>query len=174
MPNIESCHIATIRITVFKLGSCLFMFSVSMGGKNDILNIWLTLGIKFCRWGHQNIYQFFYTTDMLIPCCTGMQYKELVVGINLLLTPSDVPALVCGWGVFLFSFWPSFFGSCVFGSNQTQMDRGLTLWMSHCSADKNGLAKVWESQPFWCRPPTVSTQRCTSSPLFYANSCGSF
>lgn len=50
----------------------------------------------------------------------------------------------------------------------------LILWMSHYSADKNGFAKVWESQPLWCRPPTVSTQRCTSSPLFYANSCGSF
>lgn len=42
------------------------------------------------------MYQFFYSTDLLIPCCTGMQYKGLVVGINLLLTTSDVPGLVCG------------------------------------------------------------------------------
>lgn len=72
------------------------------------------------------MYQFFYFTDMLIPCCTGVQYKELVVGINLLPTTSDVPRfggrMRSSLSVFLLAQF--FFGSCVFGSNQTQMDCG--------------------------------------------------
>lgn len=134
----------------------------------------LILGLKFCRRGHQSMYHFFYSTDMVISRCTGMQY-ELVVGINLLLTASDVPV----WCVdeeksFCFLSGPVLLDLVSLALTKPRWTVVLTLWMPHCSADKNGIAMVWESQPFWGRPPTVSTQRCTSSPLFYANSCGSF
>lgn len=82
--------------------------------------------------------------DMFISFCTGMQYKDLVVGTDLLLATSDVP----WFGVWMRSILSVFLLAQFFWDlvslalTKPRWTVALTLWMSHCSVDKNGLAKV--------------------------------